>query len=538
MTSKLTYITIEPSIRIAPFKSNFYLFGGPRIAINQEKSFVYKQQTNPSFPQQIPNADVVGDFSEIEETIFSMQVGMGFDIPISSQTSKTQWLVSPFISFHPYFGQQPRGIETLSISTVRTGFVLKFGQGKRIDQPFAGEVQFTVVSPTNVAVEKRVREVFPIRNYVFFDEGSSQIPTRYVLLNKSEVANFKEDKVELNTPKNMSGRSERQMIVYYNILNILGDRMSKNPNSKITLIGSSNEGAEDGKAMATSIKSYLVSTFDINPNRIAIEGTLKPEIPSEQPGGKLELDLLRQGDRRVSIESNSPELLMEFQSGPETPLKPIEIISSQQKANSEVVVFDVQNSQNVFNNWTLKLTDERGKTQNYGPYTESKVSIPVKTILGNQPEGDYKVTLIGNDKNNNTVTKETTVHITPYIAPEIQESIRFSILYEFNESKSSAIYDKYLTEIVAPKITNGATVIISGYTDIIGETNYNKNLSNARANDVKGILEKGLTKSNTKNVNFEIRGFGEDESLSPFNNKFPEERFYNRTVVIDIIAKK
>jgi hypothetical protein len=31
-----------------------------------------------------------------------------------------------------------------------------------------------------------------------------------------------------------------------------------------------------------------------------------------------------------------------------------------------------------------------------------------------------------------------------------------------------------------------------------------------------------------------VNGYGEDSNRSPFNNKFPEERFYNRTVIIDI----
>jgi hypothetical protein len=39
-------------------------------------------------------------------------------------------------------------------------------------------------------------------------------------------------------------------------------------------------------------------------------------------------------------------------------------------------------------------------------------------------------------------------------------------------------------------------------------------------------------------VKFEVYGFGEDKTAAPFENKFPEERFYNRTVVIDIIPKK
>jgi hypothetical protein len=55
---------------------------------------------------------------------------------------------------------------------------------------------------------------------------------------------------------------------------------------------------------------------------------------------------------------------------------------------------------------------------------------------------------------------------------------------------------------------------------------------------VKGIMENGLSKANRNDVKIEVYGFGEDENLSPFENKFPEERFYNRTVIIDIVPQK
>jgi hypothetical protein len=79
------------------------------------------------------------------------------------------------------------------------------------------------------------------------------------------------------------------MTVYYNILNILGDRMQKNPNATISLVGSSEQGPADGLAMSESIKTYLVDVFVINPSRISTKGQSKPNIPSEQPGGTLEL---------------------------------------------------------------------------------------------------------------------------------------------------------------------------------------------------------------------------------------------------------
>jgi hypothetical protein len=38
-----------------------------------------------------------------------------------------------------------------------------------------------------------------------------------------------------------------------------------------------------------------------------------------------------------------------------------------------------------------------------------------------------------------------------------------------------------------------------------------------------------------RDVTFETYEFGEDLSYAPFENDSPEERFYNRTVIIDIV---
>jgi hypothetical protein len=323
LKTKLSYITIEPSLRFTPYKSNFYLFGGPRLAFVQNKSFTYVQRTNPAFPLQVQNPDVKGDFSAIESTILSMQVGIGYDIPLNAETSKTQWVLSPFLSYHPYFGQNPRSTETWNVNTLRSGVVLKFGQGHLEKMIVDNIVQFSINPPINVKYVKNIREVFPLRNYIFFDAGSTGIPPRYILLTKDQVANFKEEKVQFSVPQHRSIRSERQMEVYYNILNILGDRMVKYPSTKITLVGSAHENSLEGMTIAHNVKDYLVTVFGIEESRIAVEGTMKPAIPSEVKYGVRELDMLKEGNRRVTIESNSPELLMEFQSGKDVPLKPI-----------------------------------------------------------------------------------------------------------------------------------------------------------------------------------------------------------------------
>ena len=546
LKTKLAYITIEPILRFNVV-SDFYLFAGPRVAFNIDKSFTYDQGINPAYPDQVDPAAVKGGFSNVNKTLISMQIGAGYDIHLSKENNQTQVILAPFVSYHPYFGQDPRSIESWNLTTIRAGVALKFGRGHKISEKeevtvpvvevVEPEVIFTANAPKNIPVERSVRETFPIRNYVFFNLGSDDIPDRYVLLRKGQVKDFREDQLEVTTPKELTGRSKRQMTVYYNVLNILGDRMVKYPATTVRLTGASMKGPKEGRAMAMSVKTYLVDVFGIAPARITIEGRVKPRIPSEQPGGVLELDLLREGDNRVSIWSDSPELTMEFQSGPNAPLRPVEIVTVEEAPVDSYVSFDVEGGDKAFTSWSLEVKDEQGKEQNFGPYTQETVSIPGKTILGTRPEGDYTITMVGVTRSGKTIKKETKAHLVLWTPGKDEEMMRFSVLYEFNDAKAILTYQKYLTEVVIPKIPMGATVIIHGHTDIIGGEAHNLELSLARANDVKGILEKGLSKAGRTDVKFDIHGYGEDQNLAPFNNKYPEERFYNRTVVIDILPK-
>ena len=546
LKTDLRYTTIEPSLRFAPFKSDFYLFGGPRFAFNMAKSFTYVQKVNEAFPEQLVVEDVTADFSRVNKNLISMQIGAGYDIQLSSQEKETQYVLSPFVSYQPYFGQDARSIETWTLTTVRVGAALKFGRGHKIDGPVKAvplaivdpTVKFSVNSPENISVDRRVRETFPLRNYIFFDLGSNEIPDRYVLLRKDQVKDFKEDQLEVFAPKKLSGRSDREMIVYYNVLNILGDRMGKSGSSKIHLRGNSMSGKDIGKDMAEQVKNYLVTIFAISPDRITTEGGIKPLIPSEQPGGTKELDLLREGDNRVTISSASPEMLMEFQSGYDIPLKPVELRAVQSAPVDSYVTVKVAGAEKAFSSWNLEVKDEKGVQKNFGPYFQEEASIPGKSILNERPEGNYKVTMVGVTQNGKTIRKDTTVHMVLWKESEREEGMRYSVIYEIRNSSANDIYTKYLTEVVAPTIMKNATVILHGHTDIIGEEAENIRLSLARANDVRSILEKAMANAGRTDVKFEVRGFGEDESLAPFENNFPEERFYNRTVIIDIIPPK
>ena len=132
LTTNLSYVTLEPSLLLAPFKNGFYIYAGPRMAYTTEKSFTYKLGVNPAFPNQTPNPEVKGEINNTNKTVISGQVGMGYDFMMGSSTSKTKFVVSPFVSYHPYFGQNPRSIETWNVTTIRAGIALKVGVGHKL----------------------------------------------------------------------------------------------------------------------------------------------------------------------------------------------------------------------------------------------------------------------------------------------------------------------------------------------------------------------------------------------------------------------
>jgi outer membrane protein OmpA-like peptidoglycan-associated protein len=540
-----SYISIEPSLRYAPFSNAWYIFGGPRIGFNwpllteEQKAFVYTERGNIGSKDQ---------FSDMNETVVSGQIGIGYDFACASLDNEVQVNLSPFISYQPYFGQDPRSVETpgsvenWGVATVRVGIAIKFGRGAVIPRVVTavipavveGDVQFSVRAPKAVPAKRKVRETFPLRNYVFFEAGSAEIPNRYVALTKDQAASFKEEQLQEVQPKNMTGRSLRQMTVYYNILNILGDRLKRSPGTAIFLSGASDKGPEHGKARAEAIKQYLVDVFGIDGSRITTEGRDKPRIPSEQPGGTKELDLLRAGDSRVDIESESPEMMIQVGGASHYMLKPVQIVAVLEDPLDSHVLFNVVGAKEVLASWSLEITDDQGKAQRFGPFTRDLESISGNAILGNRSQGDYKVVMLGQTKGGKSIRKESSVHLVRRDEP-MKEAVRFSILFDFDKSKTIASYEKFLTDIVTPLIPDNGIVVIHGHTDIIGEEEYNYDLSHERAQDAQSIIEGALSNSGKHGVTFETLWFGADLQHAPFDNNLPEERFYNRTVIIDIV---
>lgn len=98
------------------------------------------------------------------------------------------------------------------------------------------------------------------------------------------------------------------------------------------------------------------------------------------------------------------------------------------------------------------------------------------------------------------------------MSAENEEGMRSSIIFEINSSDAITMYEKYLTEIVTPKIPKDGKVIIHGHSDNIGDEAHNMDLSLAWANEVSIIMNAALRKAGRSDVKFEVYGFGEDKT--------------------------
>jgi outer membrane protein OmpA-like peptidoglycan-associated protein len=119
----------------------------------------------------------------------------------------------------------------------------------------------------------------------------------------------------------------------------------------------------------------------------------------------------------------------------------------------------------------------------------------------------------------------------------IHETLRYGILFDIDQARAVSSYDRFLTTEVAPRITDSATVFIRGRTDVVAPTDYNLTLSKGRAEGVWKLLSGKAAIDGKRGVRFEPSWAGEDQKQAPFMNVTPEERNYNRTVIIDVVPQ-
>lgn len=520
----VNYLSIEPKLvinqKLIPALKTYF---GPTLAFNIGKEF--------EFPG--------GSKSEIENfNSFALGFSLGFayDIPISKIKNKKQYIISPFIEGSLLGMQRGADFEDLQDSWDDTWSTVSLRAGVFASIDFIDDDRFVERKPTvnfdltlpaqNKVFIREVEEILPLVNHVFFDEGSQEIPARYIMLSKEQASDFDEKDIVNLTANNLmtdKSRVEQQLYIYYNIMNIYADRLKRNKGAKLTLIGSAPD-IKDGDVLANKIKDYLVNMFKIDEDRIEIQSQELPRIPSGT-------ERTPAADRPFTVKENRR---VEFVFDDEELNKEVEIRIVDKASLDNDLIFALKPG-TLFDSWSIVING-KNLTKSYGPYENDVERVNPVDLLAGLEEGDYTARVIINKTGGQTVTEETEFTLYKEVDKELGQ--RFTILFDYAQQDAIKKYENTLRNRIADRIpAQGFRTIVHGHTDMIGQPNTNRRISIDRANEVKGILDSEF-KNDSKNIAVEAIGFGENDTPNTFPNNLPEGRFYNRNVTIDIVPTR
>lgn len=364
---------------------------------------------------------------------------------------------------------------------------------------------------------KSIRMV-PLLNYIFFERDSSSMPIRYSTLNKKESYSFNSNKLfEVNT-----------LDIYHHLLNIIGERMMANPKSKLSIVGtkSVNEIGDLAKILpierAKTVRDYLANTWGIAEKRLVISAIDKPTVPSTS----------------TEIESIEENQRVELYSSDDNLLDPLLLKDTLYTPITKEIDFYTVLDTNVKDfSWNFKVFSDENS-----PYFEEsgRLEPPLKTQfiitediankIKDKEELTYRFDLIRATEERENVTGRINVTINSLEKKERNKAndVRIDkyslILFDFDKYELSKKNSEIL-DIVKNNITNNSSLEISGYSDKIGESEYNKTLSKKRTESVSAQFP-----NNKKEL------FPYGESIIIYNNNLPEGRFYSRTVTIKAIT--
>jgi len=494
----------------------FHLLVGPNIGVPVQNNYLRGED-------EVGQAASDGaEMPDMPALWASIGGGAGYDIPLTPESHKV-WL-TPEVMFHyPLTNLSGSEFGDLIVKQFRGAMSLKFdigpneapapppvlasvdiiARGVRPDGSIASEP----VSPTS---SLHSRTSMPLLPYVFFDNNSSSIPTRY---SRQGATGF--------SVQSLSGRDAQD--ANHAVLDIVGQRLRDNAQASLTITGTnSNAGAEKGnvtlsRQRAQGVRDYLVNTWGIDATRITVDARNLPEIPTNpvtQPG--------MEENRRVELASNDSRITA-----------PIRLEQRETAVAGETIVrfeTSVQPTGHPFTSWKIAL-DQNGSqvgqtlSGSGAPPSVQTMTIPNATNLVNQP---LRYRLEATDASGRMVTDEGMTRIVPWTI-ERSNLERFAMLsFDFDRSDINE-RARQMLELISESISRDARVVrIDGFTDFTGTEEYNQNLSEARANSAVTSLRSMTTLPAATNVT------GHGERDPKFDNDLPEGRQLNRRVEFTI----
>jgi outer membrane protein OmpA-like peptidoglycan-associated protein/opacity protein-like surface antigen len=362
--------------------------------------------------------------------------------------------------------------------------------------------------------ETVVTETYPLLPYIFFDSTSSVLRSRYQ--QKPNTADFDERAL-----------SKQTLAIYYELLNIIGKRLKNIPKATIVVTGTTDgrelpasparkKLAED---RAKSVVDYLTTVWGIEQARIQLK---TEDIPSLSSNPNYSEGL--QENRRVEISSSMPEILapvvhsrfMEY-----TPVNNKQVFAVQALRPERAGSYEARV---LRSGRTLASKQGSGAPATIPFEIDTTVMISLGSDIAMRDSLDGYLAIQQNDGG----TPVSATCRFPIIKSQNQfEVSRLSlIVFDFDRadinSTNRSMMERFVKEAVTPK----SKVTITGSTDRLGEMQYNKVLSQQRADAGKNLL---LELNPSANIETSL-GIG--ASMLKYDNDLPEGRYYCRTVSI------
>ncbi|MGW8300822.1 MAG: OmpA family protein [Desulfobacterales bacterium] len=395
---------------------------------------------------------------------------------------------------------------------------------KQLIHELVGPPKGTVaIQPDRLTIEEVTTiDSSPLLNYVFFETGQSEIPSRYASLSgQAETQSFSESKLK--------GSMEK----YAHTLNIIGRRLRDNPAARIKIVGcNSNRGEEHNRkdlsrSRAESVKAYLKYIWGIETSRMELEVRNQPAVAST--GSVAEG---RAENQRVEIYSESPAILDTIKSTYVTEISNTE----------EVKIMPQIQTGYELARWTVALMGDGNLIDSAAGQGDLAPAYPFNLKkLGLGKIGGYEnigANIEVEDKKGRTYKTHasTSVHfikreerVAKKEGYKVMEKYAL-ILFDFNRAdikdRNRAVLDRIVARI---KEVPSAKVAIVGHTDTIGKEAYNVDLSTRRAKAAFEMIVAGGA-INSGNISYE--GAGPHNPL--FDNELPEGRALNRTVTVTL----
>ena len=541
LESDLPYLEISPALQVhglIPAVEDLYFLGGFEFGLPISPKYTLNETLND--PDSYFNENGTSRTHAEDEKVpdanlrLAAMIGTGYTIHANDNL-----YITPELTFRYPFSNVSDNADfsDWTVPQIRFSVAITYGFGKiqKEEEPEeesyleAGFDEIRYYDPEgnhykleSIQVEDiQYSELFPFIPYIFCKYDSQKpAPEAQNYFENIQTGEFDVDQLEPNA-----------MAINKRTMDIIGKRMQNTKNAELTITGTSdkaeeNEDEELALERAKFAKDYLVNNYEINPVRINLRARGLPEEPSSSnvEEGKAE-------NRRIEFSSSNQDLF-----------DPIIIKNETQRiANPNLIEFlPYANSSDSIIYWELNVMQAGNELRTYtgtGELPALSWVIYPNELTNKQIPVEYTLTVKNKSGIEKTVNGSIPVDYFSTIRKKTEELpdktiSKFSlILFDFDKANITERDMDIIKEEIIPAIKYNSTVKIYGYSDRIGDEDYNKKLAQRRAEAVQEKLSAAIS-----DARYEVYGVGENEFI--FDNDSPIGRQLSRTVQVYVITPR